>query len=121
MAEDQIAFARLRDAGDGVRSWIHLVEPTSAAVRPLTPAELSLYDPYWSPDGSRLVALGGDQLDPWPQVYVIDAASGESDRISNDGALKLHPVWSPDASEILLDLSVCASGYHLFAIGLGSG
>jgi TolB protein len=106
-----IAYTRLR-AGSGA---IYLVAPGPGTVRRLTGPERPLYDPAWSPDGSMLVALGpgdgGDQA-----VYLIDASTGEPRPIMVDGAPKLRPAWSPDGEEIVLELSVGRSGYHLFAI-----
>ncbi len=110
----QIAFARL---GHGDRGRIHLVQPDDRAVRALTDPNLSMHAPAWSPDGSRLVALGNGPADGLlPQVYLIDAASGEAEGITHDGVPKLSPAWSPDGSEIFVEPSVGNRGYDLFGL-----
>src|SRR5712692_5625113 len=54
MSASEIAFTRLRDH----RGAIHLADPGTGAVRRLMDPGLPLYYPAWSPDGSRLVAIG---------------------------------------------------------------
>src|SRR2546425_9292979 len=111
MKESLIAFTRMR----GGFGTIHLVTPESGTVRRLTGPELPLYDAAWSPDGSRLVALGWG-VGGGPAVYFIDASTGDARPITVDRAPKLRPAWSPDGEEIVLELSVGRSGYHLFAL-----
>jgi Tol biopolymer transport system component len=106
-----IAFTRLQQ-GDAA---VHLVDPASGVVRRLTDPGVRLYDPTWSPDGSRLVALGrGDG--GGQGLYVVDVTDGTARAIMLDGAAKLRPAWSPDAGEIVMELAVGRSGYHLWAV-----
>ncbi len=88
--ETMIAFTRLQ-RGDAA---VHLVDPASGVVRRLTDPGLRLYDPAWSPDGSRLVALGGG--DGGGQgLYVVDDPDGTARAIMLDGAAKLRPHGRP--------------------------
>jgi Tol biopolymer transport system component len=109
-----IAFVRL-DERD--RGRIHLVPPDGGLVRALTDPELDMHRPAWSPDGSRLVALGrgpGDGIAS--QVYLVDPASGQAERITHNGVPKGSPSWSRDGSEIFVALSVGRGGYDLFGL-----
>jgi Tol biopolymer transport system component len=115
MSDELIAFTRLHGHDD--EAVIHFVDPDTEAVRPLTDPRLSLFEPAWSPDGTKLVAIGHRVGDPpGNQVYVIDAETGHARPITDDGAPKLHPAWSSDGSEIMVELSIGMTGYHLFAM-----
>ena len=115
MGADLIAFTRLHGHDD--EGVIHVVDPDTEAVRPLTDRRLSLFEPAWSPDGSKLVAVGHRVGGPpGNQVYVVDGETGEAVAITDDGAPKLRPAWSSDGTEITVELSIGMTGYHLFAL-----
>jgi hypothetical protein len=57
-----------------------------------------IFNPSWSPDGSRLVfsALQGGLSD----LFVFTPATGALERITSDAFADLHPAWSPDGRSI---------------------
>ncbi len=57
-----------------------------------------IYNPSWSPDGSRIVfsALDGGLSD----LFVYDLAGGRLNRLTADAYADLHPAWSPDGRTI---------------------
>jgi len=68
--------------------------------------ELSRQDrPYaygglvYSPDG-RWLALGLEDPQGLPQVWLMEVATGAQSPLSRDGAVALGPVWSPDGSRV---------------------
>lgn len=55
--------------------------------------------PSWSPDGRRLaLALGGSGGNV--DVYVLDLASQNLTRITDDPAIDTEPVWAPDGKTL---------------------
>jgi dipeptidyl aminopeptidase/acylaminoacyl peptidase len=70
-----------------------------------------------SPDG-RFVAYTVVRYDrpgrPWPQLWVLDVASGKSTRIGDEQDVSGAPVWSPDSRWIAY--SGAAEGKHGLAI-----
>ncbi|MFB6368602.1 MAG: TolB family protein, partial [Gemmatimonadota bacterium] len=57
-----------------------------------------IFNPTWSPEGGRIAfaANQGGLLDLW----VVDLASGELRRLTDDPFAELHPDWSPDGRRI---------------------
>ena len=57
-----------------------------------------IYNPSWSPDGTRLVfsALKGGLSD----LFVLTVADGEVRQLTADPFADLHPAWSPDGRTI---------------------
>lgn len=63
--------------------------------------------PRWSPQGSRLVFVGGATMGGQPFVsvaadlYVVRAGGGRPLRITHDAARETGPAWSPDGKRIV--------------------
>jgi Tol biopolymer transport system component len=112
-----IAFVRMKaHRVDGLYS----IEPDGADLRRLDDGDILLTYPQWSPNGSSLLAIGrsidwSDPADFRGQLNLLTAA-GTRTRITEDGATKLRPTWTPDGREIVFERAVGESGYHLFAI-----
>jgi hypothetical protein len=72
--------------------------------------------PAWSPDGTKLAfcawTQGGDQ-----DVYVLDVASGEAAKLTDDRAIDAAPRWSPDGGWIYYT-SDRSGIYDVYAIEL---
>ncbi len=66
----------------------------------------------WSPDGRQIAFGGYGGSDPVP-FTVVDVQTGQTRRLGNTQATM--PAWSPDGSEIALDLRLPA-GWEIWAI-----
>jgi Tol biopolymer transport system component len=55
-------------------------------------------EPYWSPDGSRIVFTSN--RDGNYEIYVMDADGSNQQRLTDNPARDSHPSWSPDGSRI---------------------
>jgi Tol biopolymer transport system component len=63
--------------------------------------ELNVYDPKWSPDGTKIVTcIGNREIETKTcDIFVIDLASGEATQITNLG-YAICPEWSPDGQKL---------------------
>jgi dipeptidyl aminopeptidase/acylaminoacyl peptidase len=83
-----------------------VIDPQGGALRQVSPAELSIYEYDWSPDGKRFAAIAapGPADDNWwvAQLYVLDAASGKMRLLykpERERQLAV-PRWSPDGKQV---------------------
>jgi hypothetical protein len=53
----------------------------------------------WSPDGTKIVMIGG----PWgnPQIFVTDATGANPVQLTNRGGTNIDPSWAPSGNEIV--------------------
>ena len=53
----------------------------------------------WSPDGVKMVMIGG----PWgnPQIFVTDATGANPVQVTNRGGTNIDPSWAPSGNEIV--------------------
>jgi TolB protein len=56
-------------------------------------------EPDWSPDGAWVV-FASSHRSPW-SVYVVPAAGGTPEKLTDDTISANHAVWSPDGKSIL--------------------
>jgi TolB protein len=102
-----LAFSADNETG---RFQLWLAAADGASGRALTTAG-DWQQPFWSPDGRRLVAsakLGNDGF----QILVIDAIGVDgstAQRIEQPEGDNVHPAWSPDGRSIV------------FTVGRGDG
>ena len=55
--------------------------------------------PEWSPDGRKLaLTLGGSGGNP--DIYILDLASQDLTRLTDDPAIDTEPVWAPDGRSL---------------------
>ena len=57
-----------------------------------------IFQPAWSPDGTRIAFAG--QSGGFTDLYVHDVQAGKTDRLTNDAFADLQPAWSPDSASI---------------------
>jgi len=80
-----VSAARRPDADLDLRADLHLLDPTGKAEpEPLTDSAVPLWKPAFSPDGTRIAALGDDVriVPSHNQVTVVDVASGKESVLS---------------------------------------
>lgn len=85
---------------------------------------VSMFSPNWSPDGKK-VALSGINFGGRSDLYIVDVASGELQKLTNDFYADRDPAWSPDGQNIAFSSDRCyfgKDGYsNLFVYNLESG
>ncbi len=77
-------------------------------------ADLSAWDAgafSWSPDGTRIAYVGGTERGWGESVFVVDVASGRSQRVT-DGR---RPIWAPDGRTLLMWCAAEGSAASAFA------
>jgi TolB protein len=75
--------------------------------------------PDWSPDGHKLaLTLGGSGGNP--DIYVLDLASQDLIRITDDPAIDTEPVWAPDGRSLYFT-SDRAGSPQIYQIAATSG
>lgn len=75
--------------------------------------------PSWSPDGRRLaLTLGGTGGNP--DIYILDLATQELTRITDDPAIDTEAVWAPDGSALYFT-SDRSGGPQIYRVAARSG
>lgn len=59
----------------------------------------ALYNPSWSPDGTKLVFTG--MVDGVSDLYLYGFNTGTVERVTSDLASNIHPSWSPEGDFIV--------------------
>lgn len=89
----EIGAGQVQPDGDGLR-----VLGVTEAIRSVFLEGRLDWDPWWSPDGSRVVFASLRDLNL--ELYVMDADSNNLTRLTDGAARDWFMVWSPDGSRI---------------------
>ncbi len=92
------------DTGAGAELWT--VKPDGSNNAQLTKLGGTAFFPAVSPDGATIAFAGNEGTDPSPEVYVVDAKTGDGLKAltscagGKSGCANLYPAWSPDGKKI---------------------
>ncbi|HEV7896555.1 MAG TPA: amidohydrolase family protein [Planosporangium sp.] len=80
---------------------IHLLDPATGAITPVTDTALEEYEPAWSPDGTRLAFVVANT-----RIDVVDLATGaRTTAVTVPAGQVIHnPVWTPDGRGLVYSL-----------------
>jgi len=104
---------------EGKRSSVY-VQQVRTGERRLVSARAGINGaPAWSPDGRRLaLTLGGSAGNP--DIYILDLATQDLTRITNDPAIDTEAAWAADGRSIYFT-SDRAGGPQIYQVGLAPG
>ncbi|HEX7829104.1 MAG TPA: S9 family peptidase [Thermoanaerobaculia bacterium] len=78
----------------------------STQPRKLTAMKAGESDPQWSPDGKRIAFGAKRDGDEASQIYILDLAGGEAQRVTNVSTGARRPRFSPDGKKLLFGSTV---------------
>jgi dipeptidyl aminopeptidase/acylaminoacyl peptidase len=78
----------------------------SAAPRKITAMKAGESDPAWSPDSRRIAFAAKRDADEVSQIYLLDLAGGEAQRVTNLSTGVRAPKFSPDGKRLLFGSTV---------------
>lgn len=99
MAGSLIAYASADMQGAKTSYSIMLLDLVSGSLINLTGTEGLMYDPAWSPDGSRTAYVSCTEVDC--SLYVIDVETRAVSRLTKGDGFDREPSWSPDGKRIV--------------------
>jgi dipeptidyl aminopeptidase/acylaminoacyl peptidase len=85
--------------------WITSTDGSSAP-RKITSLKSGESDPVWSPDSRRIAFAAKRDADEVSQIYVLDLAGGEAQRVSKVSTGVRSPKFSPDGTRVLFASTV---------------
>jgi tetratricopeptide (TPR) repeat protein len=91
----RIAYHGCDARGDNCAIWVMQPGGFSPAQLTTDPSDTA---PAWSPDDSQ-VAFVSARSGNW-EIYVVDIATGQEERLTEDSAFDVAPTWSPDGKQI---------------------
>lgn len=100
----RVAFVSTRSGN--AELWV--ADRSGAPARQLSQfGRASMRQPRWSPDGRRVLISAGvnGQMD----LYALDAATGSTTRLTNDGDDEVAPSWSRDGSSVIFGARLAGS------------
>jgi tetratricopeptide (TPR) repeat protein len=112
---NRIAYHGCDARGDNCAVWVMQPGGFNPARLTTDPSDTA---PAWSPDGTR-VAFVSSRSGNW-ELYLIDIATGQEERLTSDPAVDLAPVWSPDGKQIAF-LSNRERAWAVYVLEVKSG
>jgi TolB protein len=112
---NRIAYHGCDARGDNCAVWVMLPGGFNPARLTTDPSDTA---PAWSPDGTQ-VAFVSARSGNW-ELYLIDIATGQEQRLTSDPAVDLAPVWSPDGRQIAF-LSNRERAWAVYVLEVKSG
>jgi TolB protein len=91
----RIAYHGCDERGDACSVWV--MQPGGFNPARLT-SDPSDTAPAWSPDGTQ-VAFVSARAGNW-ELYLVEIATGQERRLTEDPAVDIAPIWSPDGKQI---------------------
>jgi dipeptidyl aminopeptidase/acylaminoacyl peptidase len=107
-----------------------LLDPSTGAVRQISPAGMFVYEFDWSPDSKRLVvtSVHGSGSNNWwiAGIYIVEGASGAMSPLFEKPPMQVAmPRWAPDNSQIAFIGGLMSDqpvvGGDIYTIGVTSG
>ena len=84
----------------GLAGRLWLVGGDGGTAEPVSPPHLTLSAPRFAPDGSRLLALGGERARS-AELWVVTLGDGAARRITAEGVRARDTAWHPDSDRIV--------------------
>lgn len=91
----RIAYHGCDERGDDCAVWVMQPGGFNPAQLTTDPSDTA---PAWSPDSTQVVFASARDGN-W-EVYLIDIATGQEQRLTENPAIETAPVWSPDGRQI---------------------
>jgi Tol biopolymer transport system component len=72
--------------------------------------------PNWSPNGTRIVFEGSQELFGVDEIYTMKADGTGEIRLTDNNVADADPVWSPDSSKITFERFVGGDDYDIYVM-----
>lgn len=111
----RIAYHGCDERGDDCAVWVMQPGGFNPARLTTDPSDTA---PAWSPDGTQ-VAFVSARAGNW-ELYLIDIATGQQTRLTDNDAVDIAPVWAPDGKQIAF-LSNREGAWAVYILEVKSG
>ena len=111
----RIAYHGCDERGDNCAVWVMQPGGFNSARLTTDPSDTA---PTWSPDGTQ-VAFVSARAGNW-ELYLIDIATGQQIRLTDNDAVDIAPIWAPDGKQIAF-LSNREGAWAVYILEVKSG
>lgn len=91
----RIAYHGCDERGDNCSVWVMQPGGFNPARLTTDPSDTA---PAWSPDGTQVVFISA-RTGNW-ELFLVEIATGQEKRLTENAAVDIAPVWSPDGKQI---------------------